>query len=80
MGFEAGEGSYSRTAIGGVDMKKNYADMDPLEEIRAIREKINRQFKTASALSEYLRATPPKSDSKKQNRRGRGLVTNTDFK
>lgn len=39
-------------------MKKKYADMDPLEEIRAIREEINREFKTASALSEYLRTNP----------------------
>lgn len=35
-------------------MGKKYADMDPLEEIRAIREEISREFKTVSAYGEYL--------------------------
>ncbi len=35
--------------------KKSYADMDPLEEIRAIKEEIGREFTTVHAYSEYLR-------------------------
>lgn len=45
-------------------MKKKYADMDPLEEIRAIREEIGREFKSALALGEYLR-NKPSADSRK---------------
>lgn len=40
-------------------MKKNYADMDPLEEIRVIRQEINNEFKTARAIGEYLRSKLP---------------------
>lgn len=40
-------------------MKKKYSDMDPLEEIRAIREEISREFKTVSAYGEYLRKKYP---------------------
>ena len=41
-------------------MKKNiYAGMDPIEEIRAIRAKLNRRFKTAHELGEYLRKKYP---------------------
>ena len=40
-------------------MKKNYADMDPLEEVRAIREEISREFKTIHDLGEYLREKHP---------------------
>ena len=36
-------------------MKKNYANMDPLEEVRAIREEISREFKSIHDLGEYLR-------------------------
>lgn len=36
-------------------MKKKYADMDPLEEIRAIREEISGEFKTIRELGDYLR-------------------------
>jgi len=36
------------------NVKKNYADMDPLEEIRAIREELSREFPTAKAYCEYL--------------------------
>jgi len=56
------------------NVKKNiYADMDPIEEIRAIRAKLNRRFPTAKALVEYVWETypssrpenwPPKSPSK----------------
>jgi hypothetical protein len=35
-------------------MKKKYADMDPMEEIRAIREEISAEFKSVSAYGEYL--------------------------
>ncbi|MDR1519568.1 MAG: hypothetical protein LBU23_05420 [Planctomycetota bacterium] len=37
-------------------MKKSYPDMDPVEEIRAIRKDIMREFKTLDALCEYLDA------------------------
>ena len=39
--------------------KKSYADMDPLEEIRAIREELNREFPTVEAFGDYLRANFP---------------------
>ncbi|MCL2639628.1 MAG: hypothetical protein FWD53_02170 [Phycisphaerales bacterium] len=42
------------------NVKKNiYADMDPIEEIRAIRADLNRRFPTAQALGEYLRKAYP---------------------
>ena len=34
--------------------KKNYADMDPVEEIRAVRKELGRRFPTPRALCEYL--------------------------
>lgn len=40
-------------------MKKNYADMDPLEEIRAIREEISGEFKSLRELGAYLREHCP---------------------
>ncbi|MCL2701328.1 MAG: hypothetical protein FWE88_06505 [Phycisphaerae bacterium] len=40
-------------------MKKSYADMDPIEEIRAIREELNREFPTVDALFDYLRKNFP---------------------
>ena len=35
--------------------KKSYADMDPLEEIRAIREEISGEFNSLRDLGAYLR-------------------------
>ena len=46
-------------------MKKNYADMNPLEEIRAIREEISGEFKSISDLGEYLRKNHPLKSSPK---------------
>ncbi|MCL2646285.1 MAG: hypothetical protein FWD61_04665 [Phycisphaerales bacterium] len=44
------------------NVKKNiYADMDPIEEIRAIREKLNRRFPTAQKLVEYIWKKYPNS-------------------
>jgi len=40
-------------------VKKNYADMDPIEEVRAVREKISREFPTVKAYCDYLRAKYP---------------------
>jgi len=40
-------------------MKKNYADMDPIEEIRAIRAELNREFPTVDALFDYMRKNFP---------------------
>ncbi len=37
----------------------SYADMDPLEEIRAIKEEMSREFPTAGALGKYLREKYP---------------------
>jgi len=58
-------------------VKKSYADMDPIEEIRAVREELSREFPTAKALREYLwkhypgsRPTPmPESEPEPKNRR-----------
>ena len=44
------------------NVKKPYADMDPLEEIRAIREELNREFPTVEAFGDYLRAKYPDTD------------------
>jgi len=56
-------------------MKKNYADMDPIEEIRAIRAELSRKFPTARAFGDYLRAKypdakPPESAPQPPSRRG----------
>jgi len=42
--------------------QKNYADMDPIEELRAIREELSREFPTGKALGDYLRAKYPETD------------------
>jgi len=52
-------------------MKKSYADMDPIEEIRAIRTELNREFPTVEALGDYLRkhypvANPPPSPPRRK--------------
>jgi len=52
-------------------MKKNYADMDPIEEIRAIREELSRRFKTPSALCEYARKHYPVAPSPEPQHKGR---------
>jgi len=36
-------------------MKKNDADMDPLEELHAVKAEISRRFPTTEALCDYLR-------------------------
>jgi len=41
--------------------KHKYADMDPIEEIRAIRAEIGRRFKTAREYVEYLWKNYPSS-------------------
>jgi len=56
------------------NMKKSYADMDPIEELRAIREEINREFPTVEGLFDYLRAKypdakPPESAPQPPSRR-----------
>jgi len=53
--------------------EKNYADMDPIEEIRAVRAEINRKFPTVKALCDYLRkhypdANPPAEPPRKGRR------------
>jgi len=35
-------------------MKKKYADMDPIEELRAVRAELSRKFPTAKAFCEHL--------------------------
>jgi len=54
-------------------MKKNYADMDPIEELRAIRAELSREFPTAKALREYLwknfPGSVPPSESQRKGRR-----------
>ena len=39
--------------------KKNYADMEPLEELYAIREEIMHKYKTIEAYGEYLQSVYP---------------------
>ena len=51
-------------------MKKNYADMDSLEEVRAIKEELSREFPTAEALGEYLRKMYPMNPPPKPPRKG----------
>ncbi|MCL2701101.1 MAG: hypothetical protein FWE88_05350 [Phycisphaerae bacterium] len=58
-------------------MKKNYADMDPLEEIRAIREEISRKFKTAEAYGDYLQKIYPLNPPPEPPRKGRRVSTKT---
>ena len=58
-------------------MKKKYADMDPIEEIRAIREELSREFPTAKALGEYLRKNYPTNPSVKSPRKGRRASVKT---
>jgi hypothetical protein len=54
-------------------MKKNYADLDPLEELRAVKEEISRRFPTVKAYGDYLREKYPdfglKSESPRKGRR-----------
>lgn len=52
-------------------MKKKYADMDPLEEIRAIREEIGREFETVLDLGKYLREKSRTALPKGPKRQGR---------
>ena len=54
-------------------MKKIYADMDPVEEIRSIRADLMREFKSLDALCEYLgqEKTPPTKAKASQKVSGR---------
>ena len=52
-------------------MKKNYADMDSLEEVRVIKEELSREFPTAQAFGEYLRKMPPLNPPQKSLRKNR---------
>ena len=62
-------------------MKKNYADMDPIEEIRAIREELNREFPTVDALFDYLRDNfPMKKTLAELPRKGQQAPTKTKTK
>ena len=57
-------------------MKKNYADMDPIEEIRAIRTELSRKFPTTRALWEHLWKNYPNSVSPPPSpRKGRRAPT-----
>ncbi len=73
MGFDACKGYNPRTIAGGVAVKKkSYADMDPLEEIRAIKEEMSREFPTAKALGEYLRKKHPNVNAPTAMKRNAG--------
>jgi len=52
-------------------MKKKYADMDSLEEVRAIKEELAREFPTAQAFGEYLRKNYPMKSTPKAPCSGR---------
>jgi hypothetical protein len=43
-------------------MEKNYAEMNPIEEIGAIREEIMEEFKTLDAYVAYLQTLPSASE------------------
>jgi len=47
-------------------VKKNYADMDPLEEIQTIKREISRRFPTVKAYCDYLRAKYPDTAPSRQ--------------
>jgi len=51
--------------------KKNYSDMDPLEEVRAVREEISREFPSLRDLGEFLRKKYPTPSSPESSRKGR---------
>jgi len=53
-------------------VKKNYADMDPIEEIRVIREELSREFPTVKALCEHVRANYPVANSPPAEPRRKG--------
>ena len=59
MGFDSGQGRYAGTSIGGIVMRKRPIDLDPVEEIRAIRTEMMREYKTLDALCEYIEKNPP---------------------
>ena len=63
-----------RLMDGGNDVKKSYADMEPLEEVRAIREEISREFKSLRELGEYLRKNPPIKAGLESPRNGRRVA------
>ena len=77
MGIVAGEGHHAGTIIRGDTMKKNYADMEPLEEIRAIREEISRKFKTVEAYGDYLQKMYPMNPPPEPQRKNRRSSTKT---
>jgi len=62
--------------------KNIYADMDPIEEIRAVREKISRRFKTASDMCAYLRKhypdDPPTPEPQPKSRRAPAKTRGND--
>ena len=51
------------------NVKKNYADMDPLEEVRAVREEISREFPSLRDLGEFLRKKYPAPSSPESPRK-----------
>lgn len=55
-------------------MKKSYADMDPVEEIRTIRTEIMNEFKTLDALCEYLNNPRPSTSPRKNETRKKALA------
>ena len=56
-------------------MKKNYANMDSLEEVHAIKEELSREFPTAQAFGEYLRNMVPLNPPRKPSRNSRRTST-----
>jgi hypothetical protein len=55
-------------------MKKSYADMDPTEEMRAIKEELSREFPTARAFGDYVRSKYPMNPSPESPRGRRRTV------
>ena len=65
MGFSSSQGYYTGAVVGETDVKKCYADMDPVEEILAIRVEMMREFKTLDALCDDIKKNPPMLSTKK---------------
>ena len=61
-------------------MKKAYANMDLLEEIRAIRTELMREFKTLDALCDHLDENPPLKQTPASSRNGHRMAVETDHR
>jgi len=59
-------------------MKKKYAEMEPLEEIHAIRDELVREFRTIGAICDHLDERQALKPSAKPPRGGRRDAAETE--